>query len=171
MLFGNPVRLATSRSGNASPDERNADSNCDEWTTDFTRYGSRAPACCCAISCATLRACARCALSSRSVASDNCVGFACRNASPAGRAVPGLDSEANCNGVRRGLSTDAGRSAPPRGGQAGISVCQTFCRRSASMPRGYMTTIASRRFSIFLKSSPGTFFKSSTVLNRPFCSR
>ena len=37
MLFGSPLRAATSRSGNASPDERNADSSCDEWTTDLTR--------------------------------------------------------------------------------------------------------------------------------------
>src|ERR1043165_6496286 len=42
MLFGSPDRLATSRSGSASPDDRNADSSRDAWTTDFTRYGSRA---------------------------------------------------------------------------------------------------------------------------------
>ena len=37
MLFGSPLRAATSRSGSASPDERKADSSCDEWTTDLTR--------------------------------------------------------------------------------------------------------------------------------------
>ena len=37
MLFGRPLRAAISRSGSASPDERNADSSCDEWTTDLTR--------------------------------------------------------------------------------------------------------------------------------------
>src|SRR5262245_28162306 len=41
MLFGSPLRAAISRSGSASPDVRNADSTRDEWTTDFTRYGSR----------------------------------------------------------------------------------------------------------------------------------
>src|SRR3990170_1244714 len=41
MLLGRPLLAATSRSGNASPDERNADSSCEEWTTDLTRYGSR----------------------------------------------------------------------------------------------------------------------------------
>ncbi len=43
MLLGSPLRAATSRRGSASPDVRNADSSCDEWTTDLTRYGSRAP--------------------------------------------------------------------------------------------------------------------------------
>src|SRR5262245_31681641 len=42
MLFGSPLRAAISRSGRASPDDRNADSSCEECTTDFTRYGSRA---------------------------------------------------------------------------------------------------------------------------------
>ena len=37
MLFGNPLRAEISRSGSASPDERNADSSCAEWTTDLTR--------------------------------------------------------------------------------------------------------------------------------------
>src|SRR5687768_13809330 len=41
MLFGSPLRPEISRRGSASPELRNADSNCDEWTTDFTRYGSR----------------------------------------------------------------------------------------------------------------------------------
>src|SRR3954454_16412733 len=41
MLLGRPLRAATSRSGSASPEDRNADSNCDECTTDLTRYGSR----------------------------------------------------------------------------------------------------------------------------------
>src|SRR5437867_4489311 len=42
MLFGRPLRDATSRSGSASPDDRNADRTRDEWTTALTRYGSRA---------------------------------------------------------------------------------------------------------------------------------
>jgi hypothetical protein len=42
MLLGSPLRAATSRNGRASPDDRKADNSCDEWTTDFTRYGSRA---------------------------------------------------------------------------------------------------------------------------------
>jgi hypothetical protein len=42
MLLGSPLRAEISRKGSASPDDRNADSSCDEWTTDFTRYGSRA---------------------------------------------------------------------------------------------------------------------------------
>ena len=42
MLLGSPLRDEISRSGSASPDERNADSSCDACTTDFTRYGSRA---------------------------------------------------------------------------------------------------------------------------------
>src|SRR5687767_14746207 len=42
MLLGSPLRAEISRSGRASPDVRNADSSCDEWTTDLTRYGSRA---------------------------------------------------------------------------------------------------------------------------------
>src|SRR5437763_300510 len=46
MLFGSPERLATSRRGNASPDERKADSSRDACTTDLTRYGSRARAFC-----------------------------------------------------------------------------------------------------------------------------
>ena len=37
MLFGSPLRAAISRSGSASPDDRNADSSCDACTTDFTR--------------------------------------------------------------------------------------------------------------------------------------
>ena len=37
MLLGSPLRAAISRSGSASPDERNADSSCEEWTTDLTR--------------------------------------------------------------------------------------------------------------------------------------
>src|SRR5437762_3219084 len=41
MVFGNPLRCATSRSGSASPDERNAARMRDECTTDLTRYGSR----------------------------------------------------------------------------------------------------------------------------------
>ena len=41
MLFGSPLRAAISRSGSASPDERNADSSCEACTTAFTRYGSR----------------------------------------------------------------------------------------------------------------------------------
>src|SRR3954471_6984512 len=41
MLFGSPLRAAISRSGSASPEVRKADSSCDEWTTDLTRYGSR----------------------------------------------------------------------------------------------------------------------------------
>src|SRR5262245_60681303 len=41
MLFGKLLRCATSRSGSASPDERNAPRMRDEWTTDLTRYGSR----------------------------------------------------------------------------------------------------------------------------------
>ncbi len=41
MLFGRPLRAETSRSGSASPDDRNADNSCAECTTDFTRYGSR----------------------------------------------------------------------------------------------------------------------------------
>src|SRR5690242_19870649 len=41
MLFGSPLRAATSRNGSASPEDRKADSNCDECTTDLTRYGSR----------------------------------------------------------------------------------------------------------------------------------
>src|SRR5215831_9789217 len=41
MLLGRPDRAEMSRSGSASPDERNADSNCAECTTAFTRYGSR----------------------------------------------------------------------------------------------------------------------------------
>ena len=41
MLFGSPLRAAISRSGRASPEVRNAERSCDEWTTDFTRYGSR----------------------------------------------------------------------------------------------------------------------------------
>ena len=41
MLFGSPLRATTSRSGSASPDDRNADSTSEECTTDFTRYGSR----------------------------------------------------------------------------------------------------------------------------------
>ena len=41
MLFGSPLRAAISRNGRASPDERNADSSCEAWTTAFTRYGSR----------------------------------------------------------------------------------------------------------------------------------
>ena len=44
MLFGRPLRPEISRSGSASPDDRNADSRRDAWTTDFTRYGSRATA-------------------------------------------------------------------------------------------------------------------------------
>ena len=32
-----PLRAAISRNGSASPDVRKADSNCEEWTTDFTR--------------------------------------------------------------------------------------------------------------------------------------
>ena len=39
MLFGSPLRAEISRSGRASPEVRNADSSCDEWTTDLTRYG------------------------------------------------------------------------------------------------------------------------------------
>lgn len=35
----------------------------------------------------------------------------------------------------------------------------------------YITTIESLRLSIFLKSSPGTFFRSSIALNRPCFSR
>lgn len=42
MLFGRPLLAAISRSGNASPDDRNAERSCDAWTTDLTRYGSRA---------------------------------------------------------------------------------------------------------------------------------
>src|SRR5687768_14580655 len=42
MLFGSPLRAEISRSGSASPEVRNADSSCEEWTTDLTRYGSRA---------------------------------------------------------------------------------------------------------------------------------
>src|SRR5215207_7603946 len=42
MLFGSPLRAEISRSGRASPEVRNADRSCDEWTTDLTRYGSRA---------------------------------------------------------------------------------------------------------------------------------
>ena len=41
MLFGNPQRALTSRSGSASPEERNALKTREECTTDFTRYGSR----------------------------------------------------------------------------------------------------------------------------------
>jgi rhamnose transport system ATP-binding protein len=41
MLFGSPLRAAISRSGSASPDDRNAESSCAECTTDLTRYGSR----------------------------------------------------------------------------------------------------------------------------------
>ncbi len=41
MLFGNPQRALTSRSGSASPDDRNAESTCAACTTDLTRYGSR----------------------------------------------------------------------------------------------------------------------------------
>src|ERR671911_779232 len=41
MLFGSPLRAEISRSGSASPDARNADSSCEECTTDLTRYGSR----------------------------------------------------------------------------------------------------------------------------------
>src|SRR4051812_16161202 len=41
MLLGRPLRAEISRSGSASPVERNADSSCAECTTDFTRYGSR----------------------------------------------------------------------------------------------------------------------------------
>src|SRR5262245_44963734 len=46
MLLGRPDRPATSRSGSASPDDRNAESSCEAWTTDLTRYGSRALAFC-----------------------------------------------------------------------------------------------------------------------------
>src|SRR4029450_8708227 len=42
MLFGSPLRAAISRSGSASPDERNAESSCEECTTDLPRCGSRA---------------------------------------------------------------------------------------------------------------------------------
>src|SRR5882672_396164 len=41
MLLGSPLRADTSRSGNASPDDRNADRTREEWTTALTRYGSR----------------------------------------------------------------------------------------------------------------------------------
>src|SRR4029453_13129428 len=41
MLFGSPLLATTSRSGSASPDERNAASTSDECMTDLTRYGSR----------------------------------------------------------------------------------------------------------------------------------
>src|SRR6476660_3978803 len=41
MLFGKLLRCATSRSGSASPDYRNAARMRDECTTDLTRYGSR----------------------------------------------------------------------------------------------------------------------------------
>src|SRR2546428_8733684 len=41
MLLGSPLRADTSRRGNASPDDRNADRTCEEWTTALTRYGSR----------------------------------------------------------------------------------------------------------------------------------
>src|SRR5438093_12384033 len=41
MLFGKALRCATSRSGSASPDDRNAARMRDECTTDLTRYGSR----------------------------------------------------------------------------------------------------------------------------------
>jgi hypothetical protein len=37
MLFGRPLLDEISRRGSASPEVRNADSSCDEWTTDFTR--------------------------------------------------------------------------------------------------------------------------------------
>src|SRR5262245_40459832 len=42
MLLGRPLRDEISRSGSASPELRKAESTCDECTTDFTRYGSRA---------------------------------------------------------------------------------------------------------------------------------
>src|SRR3989442_11606060 len=41
MLLGSPLRADTSRRGNASPDDRNADRTREEWTTALTRYGSR----------------------------------------------------------------------------------------------------------------------------------
>ena len=41
-LYRSSLRPAISRSGSASPDARNADRTRDEWTTDLTRYGSRA---------------------------------------------------------------------------------------------------------------------------------
>src|SRR5260370_36630923 len=41
MVFGSPLRAATSRSGSAPPHARKAESSRDECTTDFTRYGSR----------------------------------------------------------------------------------------------------------------------------------
>ena len=41
MVFGNPLRLAISRSGRASPAERKADRIFELWTTDLTKYGSR----------------------------------------------------------------------------------------------------------------------------------
>ncbi len=41
MVFGNPLRLAISRSGRASPAERKAERIFELWTTDLTRYGSR----------------------------------------------------------------------------------------------------------------------------------
>src|SRR5262245_2868021 len=46
MLLGSPLLAEISRSGSASPVERNADRSCAECTTDLTRYGSRAGRCC-----------------------------------------------------------------------------------------------------------------------------
>src|SRR3954452_13299282 len=42
MLLGSPLRPAISRRGSASPDDRKAESSREAWTTDLTRYGSRA---------------------------------------------------------------------------------------------------------------------------------
>src|SRR5215471_3328156 len=42
MLLGRLARWATARRGSASPDDRNAARMRDAWTTDLTRYGSRA---------------------------------------------------------------------------------------------------------------------------------
>src|SRR5579884_1634136 len=41
MVLGKPLRAAISFSRRVSPALRNASSNCDEWMTDFTKYGSR----------------------------------------------------------------------------------------------------------------------------------
>src|SRR5437667_6463296 len=125
MLFGRPLRCDTSRSGSASPDDRNAARMRDECTTDLTRYGSRGSVGVRGFMCVAFERCRRCeeqniavlyssAGWARSLEQTGCfVLFFCRLAVALGLAPPFHSAKPDANAGKpltarhRGLTTSS----------------------------------------------------------------